>query len=117
MLIAPVCAKLMSWNADVIVLGRMLLSVPFLYLFVAYRKKSIVLQDYKTMGIMAILGVMLAWHWVSFFTANKVTSLAVAIITVNTTPIWVTFLEPLFSHEQLQKKHIVLSFVAFLVLL
>ncbi|MBE9568114.1 MAG: DMT family transporter [Proteobacteria bacterium] len=82
-------------------------------LFVAYKKQSYLLkrrQDYLMAGL---LGVLLAAHWVSYFYAMQVSSVAVGVIALYTYPVITVFLEPLFHGE---KPHIVDIVSSFAVL-
>lgn len=113
MTFAGIIAKIIPWSSEHVVLGRMLFAAIPLLAYLLLRKRKIALRDWKTVGVMALLGTMLAWHWVTYFISNKISTIAVAMIAVNTIPVMTTFLEPLFSKEKFHVKHIVLSLVAF----
>lgn len=113
MMLAPISAKLIPWSADTIIVSRMAIAAPVLLAYLGLRKQRIALHSLRDAAMLALLGAMLAWHWVTYFKANQVSTLAVAIITVNTLPIWITFLEPLFSSEKLQTRHVLFSIIGF----
>ena len=59
----------------------------------------------------ALLGVLLAVHWVTFFYAMQVSSVAVGVIALYTYPVITVFLEPLFHGEKPHGLDIILSMV------
>jgi len=61
---------------------------------------------------MALMGVILAVHWVTFFHAIQVSTVAIGLLTFSTFPVFVTFLEPVFSRERVELKDIFVAFVA-----
>jgi len=61
---------------------------------------------------MALMGVILAVHWVTFFQAIQVSTVAIGLLTFSTFPVFVTFLEPFFFRERLELKDILIAFVA-----
>jgi drug/metabolite transporter (DMT)-like permease len=48
----------------------------------------------------AVAGVLLALHWVAFFQAIQVSTVAVGLLTFSSFPLFVTLLEPWFFREQ-----------------
>jgi drug/metabolite transporter (DMT)-like permease len=49
-----------------------------------------------------LLGLILALHWITFFQAIQVSSVALGLITYSTFPLFTTILEPLFFKEALR---------------
>jgi drug/metabolite transporter (DMT)-like permease len=47
-------------------------------------------------------GLVLAFHWVSFFHAIQVSSVAVGLLTFSSFPLFVTLMEPIFFRERLR---------------
>lgn len=58
----------------------------------------------KDLGFFAVQGVLLALHWLSFFAAIQVSSVAVGLITFSSFPLFVTFMEPIFFKETFKKE-------------
>lgn len=81
-----------------------------LFLFV-WQKKSILLSKPKDYGIVILLGILLALHWVTYFHAMQVASVAVGVIALYTFPVITVFLEPLFHGERPHIKDIVSALV------
>jgi hypothetical protein len=42
------------------------------------------------------MGMILAIHWTTFFKAIQVSTIAIALLTFSTFPVFITFLEPYF---------------------
>jgi len=55
----------------------------------------------RSLFAFALLGVLLAAHWTTFFQSVKDAGVALALITFTTFPVFVAFLEPLFFRERL----------------
>jgi drug/metabolite transporter (DMT)-like permease len=69
-------------------------------LFIIYLKESLLLSTRRDYLIASILGILLAAHWVSFFHAMQISSVAVGVIALYTYPVITVFLEPLFHGEK-----------------
>ena len=110
--LAGLFGKLVFLPSTIIVLGRVFFATIFLTLVLVYRKQEIKLrqkQDYFYMGLM---GMILAVHWVTFFQAIQVSTVAIGLLTFSTFPVFVTFLEPFFFKERLVVKDILIAFIA-----
>ncbi|MDH5396223.1 MAG: DMT family transporter, partial [Gammaproteobacteria bacterium] len=104
-------SKLISLTALEITFLRSLFAAVFIAIVIYWRKETLLLKNAKDYGIALLLGVLLAIHWVTYFHAMQVSSVAVGVIALYTFPVMTVFLEPLFHGE---KPHIkdVLSAVA-----
>ena len=58
-------------------------------------------------------GILLAAHWYLFFLSIQVSSVAVGLVTFSSFPLFVTFMEPIFFKESLQKRDIATAAVVF----
>lgn len=56
-----------------------------------------------TAGALLLSGAVLAFHWVAFFQSIQVSSVAIALLTFSSFPLFVTFLEPLCFREPLRR--------------
>lgn len=54
----------------------------------------------KTIGLFCLLGILLAAHWITFFHAIQISSVAVGLLAFSTFPVFITFLEPLWFNEK-----------------
>jgi len=55
-------------------------------------------------------GALLAFHWVAFFQAIQVSSVAIALLTFSSFPLFVTLLEPLCFREPLRRSDLLTAF-------
>lgn len=100
-------AKWLNMPAIAIVIGRSFFAVMALVLFiVVVKKQSIVIQK-KLIIPLLLTGLILAFHWVSFFYAIQVSSVAIGLITFATFPIFVSFLEPIFFKESFHYRSLI----------
>lgn len=99
-------SKLITLSAFEITLLRSLFAVAVIFVIFLWQNKSIKLSNAKDYRIVVFLGVLLALHWVTYFHAMQVSSIAVGVIALYTFPIITVFLEPLFHGEQPHLKDI-----------
>lgn len=87
--------KFLALPATAIVLGRTGFAALALALVLALGQQSAYLRTGKAWLGMALLGVLLAFHWVSFFLSIQLATVAVGLLTFSSFPVFVTVLEPL----------------------
>lgn len=104
-------SKLISLTALEITLLRSIFAVLIILAIFFWQKKSIKLSSIKDYGIVILLGVLLALHWVTYFHAMQVSSIAVGVIALYTFPVMTVFLEPLFHGERPHIKDVVSALV------
>ena len=100
-------SKLITLSALEITLLRSIFAATMIFSIFIWQKKSIKLSNIKDYSIVILLGILLALHWVTYFYAMQVSSIAVGVIALYTFPIITVFLEPLFHGEQPHIKDIV----------
>ena len=110
--LAGLFGKLVFLPSTIIVLGRVFFATIFLTLVLVYRKQEIKLRQKQDYFFMALMGVILAVHWIAFFQAIQVSTVAIGLLTFSTFPVFVTFLEPIFFKERLDLRDIFVELVA-----
>jgi drug/metabolite transporter (DMT)-like permease len=102
--LAGLFGKFLALPAWTIVFGRSAFAA--LALGVIWRlspeRHARVFSDRREAGLMAAQGVLLAFHWWTFFRAIQVSTVAVGLLSYSSFPLFVTFLEPLFFRERLR---------------
>ena len=93
-------SKLLSLPALDITFYRSIVAFIVIALYVAYKKQSFLLNHSKDYLMAALLGTLLATHWVTYFYAMQISSVAVGVIALYTYPVITVFLEPLFHGEK-----------------
>ena len=104
-------SKLIALTALEITLLRGVFAALIILAIFLWQKKSIKLSSIKDYGIVILLGVLLALHWVTYFHAMQVSSIAVGVIALYTFPVMTVFLEPLFHGERPHIKDVVSALV------
>ena len=99
--------KMIVAPPQVIVFGRAALAALALGVFVLGRKPGTA-EARSARGVMFLFGsgALLAGHWWAFFQAIQVSTVALALLTFATFPLFVTFLEPVFFGERLRAREV-----------
>ena len=100
-------SKLITLTALEITLLRSLVAAIIILAIFYWQKKSIRLLNLKDYGLVITLGILLAIHWVTYFHAMQISSIAVGVIALYTFPVITVFLEPLFHGENPHIKDII----------
>jgi len=111
--LAGLFGKLIGLPSTIIVLGRVLFASIFLIIILVYLKQSIRLKQKKDYLYLAILGLVLAIHWVTFFQAIQISTVAIGLLSFSTFPVFTTFLEPYFFKERLRFHDIIIALITF----
>jgi drug/metabolite transporter (DMT)-like permease len=93
--------------ASHIVFGRAVFAAMAIAVFVLLIKKQSLKVEKSLLLPLAFTGLVLAFHWGSFFYAIQVSSVATGLITFATFPVFVSFLEPLFFKEKFHYQAVV----------
>ena len=93
-------SKLLDLPALEITFYRSLFAAIAIAIYIAYKKKPYLLNQSKDYFMVVVLGILLATHWVSYFYAMQVSSVAVGVIALYTYPVITVFLEPFFHGEK-----------------
>lgn len=93
-------SKLLDLPALEITFYRSIFAAVAIAMYMAYKKQSYVLNRPQDYFMVAVLGALLATHWVSYFYAMQVSSVAIGVIALYTFPVITVFLEPFFHGER-----------------
>ncbi len=100
--------------ATIIILGRVLFAAIALFTILKLSKQKLDLKSKRELGYLIIMGICFGIHMVAFFESVQVSTVAIAMITIYTYPLFITFLEPLITKEKLRKRDLVLALIVFL---
>jgi len=104
----------LSCSPFIIVLGRTFFAAITLFAYAKIVSRTRLGGFDRVPFLFLILqGVLLACHWVTFFMAIQISSVAVGLVTFSSFPLFVTFLEPVFFKEPLQKRDIATALAVF----
>ena len=93
-------AKFLNLSPVVIVFGRAVFASATLGLVILMLRRPADSQRKLPWRWVALSGVLLAIHWVAFFHAIQLSTVAVGLLTFSSFPLFVTLLEPWFFHER-----------------
>ena len=110
--LAGLFGKFLPLPAWLIVLGRTVFATLALGAVLLHRKNVRWPANLRATGLLGVLGLVLAVHWITFFHAIQVSSVAVGLLAVSTFPVFITLLEPWWFGE---KRRPVDGFTALLV--
>ena len=103
-----VLGALISLEAIPLVWYRLALALPFLLLWIKYKKLPMGVKP-KSMMNFAFGGFIIALHWVAFFMAIKVSNVSVALVTMSTGAFFASLLEPLFFKRKVNPIEVLLG--------
>ncbi len=106
--------RFVSVPAPLITFGRVVFSSISFFAFFKIKHIDIRLDSLKEYLLIIFTGAVLALHWSAFYQSVKVSTVAIALITFATYPIFVTFAEPAMFHEKLKKKDLLCSIIMFI---
>lgn len=104
-------SKLISLTAIEITLLRSIFAAMAIALYIVWLKESLLLNKKRDYFIAILLGFFLGTHWVTYFHAMQVSSVAIGIIALYTYPVITVFLEPFFHGERPNVKDIISALV------
>ena len=105
--------KVIRQHSLIITWGRVVFSALSLLLWLKIRGENPWAVPGRTKMALAALGALLAFHWSTFYQAIQVSTVAMGLIAFSAFPLFVTFLEPLFTGKKPRGRDVVLAFVAF----
>jgi len=95
-----VLGALISLKAIPLVWYRMLFAVLFVLLYFLYKKKSLIINK-RAFFKFLISGIIIALHWIFFFSAIKVSNISIALVSMSTGALFTSLIEPLFFRRRL----------------
>lgn len=98
--------KFLSLSPILIVQGRAIFAFGALFLALFAIRKAIFFKNYREWAWLIVSGTILAVHWIAFFQAIQVSTVAIGLLSFSSYPLFTTFLEPLFFREQLRRRNI-----------
>ena len=102
------------------IVGRLLFAVPALAVAIRWKGGRLAPPRAAVLGLMLLNGAVLAAHWVSFFHAVQVATVAIALLGYASAPVFAAILEPLsygerFSPRALAASALILAGMAWIV--
>lgn len=95
-----ILGALITIDAIPLVWYRMLLAVIVIFVYFLIKKKNLKVPP-KTLLKFFVGGVLIALHWIAFFTAIKVSNVSIALVSMSTGALFTSFIEPIFFKRRI----------------
>jgi drug/metabolite transporter (DMT)-like permease len=103
--------KWIALPAPVIIAGRVMAAAVSLFIVCLVRKKDMRPPSLRDGLTWCGQGVLMGLHWIAFFKCVQMASVAAAVLTFATAPVFVSVIEPFFFHERFSPRAALLSLV------
>ncbi|MEI6387036.1 MAG: DMT family transporter [Spirochaetota bacterium] len=101
--------KLIELSPLLIVLGRVLFASLTLALVALATRTSLAPGSRRTLATLAASGILLAFHWTTFFQSIQVSTVAIGLVSFATFPLFVVLFEGLFLGERLRAENLLIA--------
>ncbi|WP_394130347.1 DMT family transporter [Shewanella maritima] len=95
-------SKIIPLSAVDITLFRCVIAAIALLLLLKLSKQQVSLTSKKDYGVALILGLLVCTHWVTYFAAMQLSTVAIGMIAFYTYPVMTVLVEPIFTKQRLQ---------------
>ena len=94
-----------------IVQGRSIFAFGTLLIALLVLRKKLFFRDYHEWIALMVSGSILGIHWIAFFEAIQVSTVAIGLLSFASYPLFTTLLEPLFFKEVLRRQNVVAALI------
>jgi drug/metabolite transporter (DMT)-like permease len=115
--VAGLFGKFLEVSPVIIVFGRTLFAWIALLVLLLILKEGLRVSSMRDLLGFLALGVVLAVHWLTFFHAIQISTVAIGLLTYSTFPVFVTFIEPVLFKHRLTPFDILMALIVFAGLL
>lgn len=106
--------RLVSLSPELTILYRCILAAFLLFGYIRWKKIKIGFNRLSDVKFILAGGVLMAAHWVSYFYSLKLSSIAIAMLTLHTFPVMTSILEPFILKTRFHLYHILLAIIVLL---
>jgi drug/metabolite transporter (DMT)-like permease len=110
---ASLFAKLITLTATDIIVLRALIAALTLFVFVKLTGTRMGLRCRADLGWLLLIGLIVAVHWVVFYTAVQVSSVAIVLTAFYTFPVVTVLMESLFYRRPIDRSNFLTALVVF----
>ena len=104
-------AKLINLPATAIIFGRAVVAAIAILVYVLIRRIPIRPESRKDFWVLISTGLLLAVHWVTYFKALQVSTVAIGTIALHTYPIITVLVEPLVDRVKLRLTDLLMALI------
>lgn len=103
--LASLFGRFLDLPAVYIVLGRVFFASVSLYALLKFKRTDIAIRAADVFLILTA-GFVLVCHWTTFYQSVKTSTVAIAVMTFSTFPLFLTFIEPVLFKEKLRARNV-----------
>lgn len=105
----PVLGRYITLDAWQLVWWRLTLIVPVLFGYLYYQKKADILPYRKHLLKMVLVGSLIAFHWVCFYGAIKVSNISITMAAFSSATLFTSIIEPIFYKRKIKMYELLLG--------
>ncbi len=109
-------AKLIALPALDITVYRTGIAAITLLIFLSLQKQKLTLNTIIDYAIAVLLGIIVGFHWVTYFAGMQMAGVTIGVIAFFTYPIITVFIEPFFSRNPLKFKDIISGIIVIIAI-
>jgi len=106
-----ILGRAIALDAPILVWYRMLLTGLFMAIILFYRKQWTRIER-KDMGQLALVGSLMAIHWIAFYAAIKLANASIALLCLSTASIFTTITDALLHKKRPEVKELLIGALA-----
>ncbi len=111
---AGLFGKILNYPASTIVFFRVLFSSVTLFFFIKIKGVKFNLFDKKSYYVLILTAFLLSFHWITFFQSVKVSTVAIALLSYSTFPVFISIIEPIFFKSKILVREILIATISFI---
>lgn len=108
---AAVLVRYIPLDPAVITFWRGIIAFVILGTVMFFNKTSFKIATKKERVLLLSSSILFALHWVTYFYAIQISSVAVAMLSLFTFPVLTTFIEPFYFKTKFNKRHLILALI------
>lgn len=108
---AGVLVRYIELDPVLIAFWRGILAVILLGGFIYFKKSSFKIKDKKDRRRLFISSLLFGAHWITYFYALQVSTVAIGMLSLFTFPAITTLLEPIYFKTKFNKRHLILALI------
>lgn len=105
----PVLGRFITLDAWQLVWWRLVLILPVMFLFLFINKKKNLWPDKKYLSKLILVGTLIAFHWVCFYGAIKVSNISITMAAFSSATLFTSLIEPFFYKRKIKMYELLLG--------
>ena len=94
---------------EITIFWRTVLAGTFIYIFCKWKQYSLKIDSNKDLFKIILGGVLMGLHWVTYFYALRLSSVAIGMLSIYTYPVITSLLEPIILKTKFKISHLILG--------